>query len=112
MNFSGVTISGAYLSILAPPSPATVEYLIVGGGASGASAPNIGGGGGGAGGLVTSPSLPITLGTTYTVTIGAGGINVTGNSTFNSNLIISSVEAYLKFAEGENNNNGGGPVPA
>jgi len=47
-----------------------VEYLVVGGGGAGAE------GGGGGGGVVTG-LLPVTTGTSYTVTVGGGG-NATG----------------------------------
>ena len=64
-----------------------VEYLVVAGGGSGAGNRGIGGGGG-AGGLLQG-LLPIILGSSYTVTIGAGGVDsgsanggVGGNSAF------------------------------
>jgi len=52
-------------------------YLVVAGGGGGSSG---NGGGGGAGGLLTS-SINFTSGTTYTITVGAGGsVNTAGNS--------------------------------
>jgi hypothetical protein len=48
-------------------APSTIEYLVVGGGAGGL------GGGGGAGGFRTATGFAVSKGTTYTVTIGAGG---------------------------------------
>ena len=64
-----------------------VEYLVVAGGGSGAGNRGFGGGGG-AGGLLQG-LLPIILGSSYTVTIGAGGVDsssanggVGGNSAF------------------------------
>lgn len=46
-----------------------VEYLVVGGGGGGGQQ----GGGGGAGGFRAGSNFPITLGTSYTVTVGGGG---------------------------------------
>ena len=73
--------------------PSVVEYLIVAGGGSGASDANtVGGGGGGAGGLLAGYA-GITLGASYFVTVGAGGVGNTfgnndgtngGNSVFDS----------------------------
>jgi hypothetical protein len=58
-----------------PPAAITMRYLVVAGGASGASRI---GAGGGAGGLLTG-NVTITSGTTYTITVGAGGAAVTSN---------------------------------
>jgi hypothetical protein len=56
-----------------PTGVTEVEWLVVaGGGGGGGSAPG-GGGGGGAGGFRTGTGLSVTAGTTYTVTVGAGG---------------------------------------
>ena len=63
----------------------SVSYLMVAGGGSGGSSPNIGGAGGGAGGLITG-TLNITTGTTYTITVGAGGAS---DNTNGSNTIVS-----------------------
>jgi hypothetical protein len=62
--------SGAY-----PNPTSTVEYLVVAGGGGGGGAPggNQNAGGGGAGGMLTGSGLSVTAGTTYTVTVGAGG---------------------------------------
>ena len=51
--------------------PQWVEYLCVAGGGGGASE-----GGGGAGGLLTG-MVPVTAGSSYTVTVGAGGAAAT-----------------------------------
>ena len=67
MNFTGVTISGAYLSLLPTANPGSVEYLVVaGGGGGGVNSAS----GGGAGGLLTGSSN-VSAGTTYAVTVGA-----------------------------------------
>ena len=48
----------------------TIEYLIIAGGGAGGGGI---GGGGGAGGYITSSAYPVTVGTSYTITCGAGG---------------------------------------
>ena len=60
-----------------------IEYLVVAGGAGGG---NDIGGGGGAGGYRTASGFTISGGTTYTITVGAGGAAVTNgsNSVFGS----------------------------
>jgi hypothetical protein len=66
----------------APAGVSSVNYLVV---AAGGGGGNLAGGGGGAGGYRAS-TLSVTSGTTYTVTIGAGGASATqgGNSVFSS----------------------------
>jgi hypothetical protein len=54
----------------------SVEYLVVAGGGGGGSD---GGAGGGAGGLLTATGLAVTIGSSITVTVGAGGVGGTGN---------------------------------
>lgn len=54
----------------------TVEYLLVAGGGNGMVSP-YGGGGGGAGGVLHNAASDVTIGTAYTVTVGAGGGNHT-----------------------------------
>ena len=76
----------------APTGVTSVDYLVVAGGASGGWRV---GGGGGAGGLLQGTNLSVTPGTTYTITVGAGGAaNTTPNngysgtnSTFGLSLI-------------------------
>jgi len=66
----------------------SVTYLVVAGGGGGAGYL---GGGGGAGGFLTG-STTLTLGTTYTVTVGSGGAGKSvadGNGTNGNNSIIS-----------------------
>jgi fibronectin-binding autotransporter adhesin len=58
----------------------SASYLIAAGGGGGAYND---GGGGGAGGLVTGTTV-LTIGTTYTVTVGAGGNGATSNSQVNN----------------------------
>ena len=63
-------------------APAQVELLVVGGGGSGGN--NItdyaAGGGGGGGAVLYTLAYPITSGSSYTVTIGDGGVNTGGDS--------------------------------
>jgi hypothetical protein len=73
------TSSGSFF--FAPFVPSTVEYLVVAGGGGGGS----NGGGGGAGGLLTASGFSVTAGTSYTVTVGAGGAAPgTGSGTYKS----------------------------
>ena len=84
----------------------TVDYLIVAGGAGGGS----GGGGGGAGGLVTSSGLSVSPGTSYTVTIGAGGPGATGATTTSgsngTNSSLSTVTTAIGGGAGGSNSTG------
>jgi hypothetical protein len=59
-----------------------VDYLIAAGGGGGGG--NNSGAGGGAGGLITSSGLSVTPGTSYAVTIGAGGTSTPTNGTNSS----------------------------
>ena len=69
----------------APTGVTSANYLVVAGGAGSSQI----GGGGGAGGFLTG-ALTVVPGTTYTVTVGAGG---TGSSANGSNSVFSSVTA-------------------
>jgi ribosomal protein L35AE/L33A len=53
--------------------PYNVDYLVVAGGGAGARHSGAGAGGGGAGGYKTATGFTLTPGTTYTITVGAGG---------------------------------------
>lgn len=82
-----------------PSNCTTIEILLVGGGGGGASTSNVSSvtyAGGGGGGQVVKKYLTVTAGSTYTVTIGAGGAGATanasngsvgGNSSFGSLLV-------------------------
>jgi len=54
-----------------PIPPSLISYIIVGGGGSG-GLDNRGGGGGGAGGAITG-TVPVSSGTSYTISVGGGG---------------------------------------
>ena len=72
-------VNGAWKTIAGTPQY-SVNYLIVAGGAGGgAGGGNGGGGGGGAGGLLENSTTFIS-GTTYTITVGAGGSAVTDDN--------------------------------
>jgi hypothetical protein len=84
----------------------SVDYLVVAGGGGGGS----GGGGGGAGGLVTSSGLSVSPGTSYTVTIGAGGPGATGATTTSgsngTNSSLSTVTTAIGGGAGGSNSTG------
>jgi hypothetical protein len=75
----------------APAGVYGATYLVVAGGGSGGGYV---GGGGGAGGLLTG-TLAVTPGSSYTVTVGAGGTAVTGTARGNSggNSVFDTVTA-------------------
>jgi len=60
---------------LETPQPISADFLVIAGGGSGQA--NSNGGGGGAGGYRTS-TQNLTIGATYTITVGDGGASVTG----------------------------------
>jgi hypothetical protein len=97
-------------SINVVTGPVTVEYFMVAGGGAGGAAMNSAGGGGGAGGFVAANNFAATRGTTYTITIGAGGAGTsyaTGASPSGSNTVFSTITAY-GGGGGGNGVNGGG----
>ena len=67
---AGPTPTLTNTSWTAPTGVTQVEVLVVGGGGGGGYN---GGGGGGAGGLIYNAAYTVTPGTSYTVTVGAGG---------------------------------------
>ena len=97
--------------------PINIEYLVVAGGGSGGAA---NAGGGGAGGLLTNfggSAITFDIGTTYTVTVGAGGASVAnppagiGNSGSNSELSgtgIATITAIGGGYGGRNSQGGSG----
>jgi hypothetical protein len=79
-----------------------VEYLLVaGGGAGGGAGGN--GGGGGAGGLLAN-STTVSVGTSYTITVGAGGSAFAGQGANSSAFSITAIGG----GGGGNNAGGGG----
>ena len=67
-----------------------VEYLVIAGGGGGGGAR---GGGGGAGGYRTDTGISVSVGTSYTVTVGAGGTGGPGSvqGTSGGNSVFSSI---------------------
>jgi len=78
-----------------PRGVTSVEYLVVAGGGGGAGGHGTahGGGGGGAGGYRTATLTGLTAGTSYTVTVGAGGSGgtVRGVGTRGNNSVFGSI---------------------
>ena len=97
----------------------SAAYLVVaGGGGAAAGSASLGGGGGGAGGLLTGSST-LTIGTTYTVTVGSGGAGDTtgtsytvgipgGNSVFSSISTVGGGGGGLYSVAGGPGPNGNG----
>ncbi len=86
-----VTYSGYTGTPSITPQPYNVRYLVIAGGGGGG---NSGGGGGGAGGYRTATGFSVTPGTTYTVTVGAGGAASgfnTNNQTNGSDSVFSTI---------------------
>ena len=75
----------------APSGCTSVDYLVVaggGGGGNGKATAQHSGGGGGAGGVRSGTSFSVTPGTSYTVTVGAGGA---GNGANGSDSVFSTI---------------------
>lgn len=75
-----------------------VEYLVVAGGGGGGNGYDNGGGSGGGGGMALTGYLPVTPGTSYTVTVGAGGSGGADTRTNNNganggNSVFASITA-------------------
>ena len=92
----------------------TVDTLVVAGGGTGGIITSNRGTGGGAGGLIYITSFPVTPGTSYTVTIGAGGASSSGTVAANGvNSSISGAGRTLTAIGGgsggynDSTNNGG-----
>ena len=102
---------------LCPTGVTTADYLVVaGGGAAPTQNSTAGSGGGGAGGFRTGTGLAVVAGTSYTVTIGAGGATgLDAAATSGSNSVFSTITAagggkggYYPNAAGSNGGSGGG----
>ena len=75
---AGFTIIQTFTSSttwICPAGVTEVEYLVVAGGGGSAGAGNLGStaGGGGGGGFRTGTAFAVVAGTSYTITVGAGG---------------------------------------
>ena len=82
--------------------PAIVEALVVGGGGGGGW--EMGGGGGG-GGVLYGSAMPVTAGTAYSVTVGAGGTGRTSNADNTANAGNSTFSTLTALAGGAGGNN-------
>ena len=97
---AGPTPTLTNTSWTAPTGVTQIEVLVVGGGGGGAGTNNSPGGGGGAGGLIYNSSFSVTPGSSYTVTVGAGGSagiaspTVTDHGGTGSNSVFGSLTAY------------------
>jgi hypothetical protein len=104
-----VAATTATVSFTVATNPITIKYLVVGGGGGGWQ-----GSGGGAGGVVCG-TLSLSLGTTYTVSIGSGGsgdpANITVGTANNGTPSTFSGGGLLVTAVGGGGSwKGGGPV--
>jgi len=92
LRFNSTTLVAEYYNGTAWVTPGVygVDYLIIAGGGSGgidSTFSNVAAGGGGAGGMLVSNVLtPVTPGTAYTITIGAGAAAVTGTGAVVGNV--------------------------
>jgi hypothetical protein len=87
----GVTVIQSFTATgewVCPTGVTKVEWLIVAGGGGGGG--NVAGGGG-AGGFRTGTGLSVTAGTTYTITVGAGGPGSVLNADRGTNGFDSSI---------------------
>jgi uncharacterized repeat protein (TIGR02059 family)/uncharacterized repeat protein (TIGR02543 family) len=87
---------------IAPRGVSTIDALVIGGGGGAGSR---GAGGGGAGGYVEANNYAVTAGSTYNVTIGAGGAGAAA-STWNSGS-AGSASSFLRSGVGLTANGGG-----
>ncbi len=85
----------------------SIEYLTVAGGGGGGTG---GGGGGGAGGSRTASGYTLTVGSSYTVTVGAGGASATSgsNSVFDTITSDGGGRGGTVNVAGTNGGSGGG----
>ena len=94
---SGQTITKSYTITVSNAIPLIIDYMIVGGGGAGGIGYNGGGsGGGGGGGITTASSVSIIAGTTFTISIGAGGASTGLNGTTSS--IAATSIGFLTIA--------------
>jgi hypothetical protein len=82
---SGFTSSGTWTA--PTPAPSSIEVLVVAGGGTGGGTDRPAGGGGGGGGILHATVFPVTAGTSYVYTVGAGG---TGNGNNGANSVFDT----------------------
>lgn len=83
----------------APANVNSVEYLVVGGGGGAGNGYDNAGGGGGGGGMTLTGTLAVVPGTSYTVTVGDGGLggaNARANNAGlpGNNSVFSSITSF------------------
>jgi len=107
---SGGTVSNT--SWTCPTGVTSIEVLVVAGGGAGGGSH---GGGGGGGGVIYNSAFPVTAGTAYTITVGAGGTvssNVVGargsNSVFGSLTALGGGGGGFEADAGSSGGSGGG----
>ena len=83
-----------------------IRYLLVGGGGGSATASGSNGGGGGAGGLITGTFTITNLTSLLTITVGAGGVGVTGGNTIFTSPYVNKI-AYGGGGGSPNDTTGG-----
>ena len=103
MNASG----GTYIYATFKINLIMIDYLVIAGGGGGGEGR---GGGGGAGGYISETSSGISAGTTYTITVGAGGGNNTSgeNSVFKGSTAIGGGKGGPAGVVGNNASGGSG----
>ena len=85
------------------PASADIEYLLVAGGAAGGGSQSWGAGGGGAGGYLSSSLASVTSGSSFTITVGAGGgavTNAVGTSGTNSSIAGATISTIIAAGGG------------
>lgn len=94
-------------TFVAPAGVEVVRVLLVGGGGGGYN--DVDGGGGG-GGEIVDRFVPVTPGTSYSITIGPGGAPASNgtNSTFGTNLLTARGGYSPGAVESNDGGNGGG----
>ncbi|NDF54586.1 MAG: hypothetical protein EB145_10390, partial [Proteobacteria bacterium] len=112
VNFTGGKCVVLFTSTVAsttwtsPTGVASIDLLVIGGG-GGASGRH--GGGGGAGGFVEATNYSVTSGSSYSVTVGAGGPGAAYSATSNSlSGTTGSPSSFLLSGEGVTANGGSG----
>ena len=91
-----------------PVGVTSVEVLVVGGGGGGGG--RFVGGGGGAGGLRTNSSFAVTPGTSYAVTVGAGGAGGANSTTAANAMGTSGTSSVFSSTTAAGGGGGGGYV--
>lgn len=103
-------VGGSWFTVVDNPQVYSVSYLIVAGGGP-SYGTNQGCGGGGAGGVLANSAV-LTIGSTYTITVGAGGAANTATNGSNSTAfgVTAFGGGYGGFGSNSviNNGNGGG----